>query len=261
MYKRVTYQMDDIRMVSKYYPGNYGAPGLKRAERRHRTAEEIARNNERIRIRKLQRIILANFRTGRTVHLTYRKEERPETIEEAMKQRKAFLKKMRKECQRAGIEWKFIIVTERGKRGQALHHHMIIEDVTAPLDLLRAISKAWNHGRVTSTKMEEEEDAFYTLADYLLKKETKSGSGTTYSRSRNLVIPEPKTEIIRRKKWRREPKAPAGWYVVKETIWNAFTPGGWPVQRYMMRKIVDKSESAANKRNTQARGTSGRAVP
>ena len=257
MYKRVTYEMDDIRMVSKYYPGNFGAPGVKRADRRHKTAEEIARNNERIRIRKLQRIILANFRDGRTVHLTYRKDERPETIEEAMKQRKAFLKKMRKACQKAGMEWKFIIVTEKGKRGQALHHHMIIEDVTAPLDLLRTISKAWTHGRVTSTKMEEDEDAFFTLADYLLKKETKTGSGTTYSRSRNLVIPEPKTELIRRKKWQRDPKAPAGWYIIKSSVWNSVTPGGWPVQRYTMRKIVDESEKPARSCISLSRGHSG----
>ena len=257
MYKRVTYEMGDIRMVSKYYPGNFGAPGVKRADRRHRTAEEIARNNERIRIRKLQRIILANFRDGRTVHLTYRKDERPETIEEAMKQRKAFLKKMRKACQKAGMEWKFIIVTEKGKKGQALHHHMIIEDVTAPLDLLRTISKAWTHGRVTSTKMEEDEDAFFTLADYLLKKETKTGSGTTYSRSRNLVIPEPKTELIRRKKWQRDPKAPAGWYIIKSSVWNSVTPGGWPVQRYTMRKIVDESEKPARSCISLSRGHSG----
>ena len=163
---------------------------------------------------------------------------------------------MRKECQKAGIEWKFIIVTEKGKRGQALHHHMIIEDITEPLDLLRTISRMWTHGRVNSTKMVEDEDAFYTLADYLLKKETKTGGGTTYSRSRNLVIPEPKTELIRRKKWTREPKAPAGWYVVRGSVWNSFTPGGWPVQRYMLRKI-EEDKSAVRSRNTRPRGTSG----
>lgn len=258
MYKRVTYQIDDIRMVSKYYPGNFGAPGVKREERKRRTPEEIQKNNERIRIRKLQRIILANFRHGRTVHLTYRKDERPETMEEAMKQRKAFMKKMRKACRAAGIEWKFIIVTERGKRGQALHHHMIVEDRTNPIDILRTISQLWTFGRVTSTKMEEEEDAFQTLADYLLKKETKDGlKGTTYSRSRNLIVPEPKVELIRRKAWRSEPKAPAGWYIIKTSVWNSVTPGGWPVQRYTMRKIVDESEKPARSCISLSRGHSG----
>ena len=171
-----------------------------------------------------------------------------------MRQRKEFLKRMRKECRQAGIEWKFIIVTERGKRGQALHHHMIIEDRTEPIDLLRTISRLWQFGRVTSTKMEEEDDGFATLADYLLKKETKTGNGTSYSRSRNLVIPQPKAELVRRRKWTKEPKAPAGWYIVKGSVWNAYTPGGWPVQRYTMRRIVEKP---ARSRKTCARGSFG----
>lgn len=255
MYKKVTYEIGDVRMVSKYYPGNYGAPGVRRSDRRRRTSEEVRKNNDRNRMRKLQRIILANFPTGRTVHLTYRKDERPETMEEAMRQRKDFLKAMRKACRAAGIEWKFIIVTERGKRGQALHHHMIVEDRTEPIDLLRTISKLWTHGRVASTKMEEEEDGFATLADYLLKKETKTDKGgTSYSRSRNLIVPEPKKEIIKRRTWTREPKAPAGWYIVKGSVWNAFTPGGWPVQRYTMRRTVDNSGRQCK---TLSRGLSG----
>lgn len=255
MYKKVTYEIGDVRMVSKYYPGNYGAPGVRRSDRRRRTSEEVRKNNDRNRMRKLQRIILANFPTGRTVHLTYRKDERPETMEEAMRQRKDFLKAMRKACRAAGIEWKFIIVTERGKRGQALHHHMIVEDRTEPIDLLRTISKLWTHGRVASTKMEEEEDGFATLADYLLKKETKTDKGgTSYSRSRNLIVPEPKKEIIKRRTWTREPKAPAGWYIVKGSVWNAFTPGGWPVQRYTMRRIVENSTGS---RSTLSRGLFG----
>lgn len=242
MYRRVTYEIGDVRQVSKYYPGNYGAPGVPRSERRKRTEDEIRKNNERIRIRKLQRIILANFREGRTVLLTYRKDERPETFEEAMRQRKIFLSRMRKECKRAGIEFKFIIITERGSRGQALHHHMIVEDLEEPLDILRTISKCWEYGRTNSTKMEEEEDSYYNLANYLLKKDTKTGQkGTTYSRSRNLIIPQPKVDNVRHKKWRREPRAPEGWYVVKGSVWNAWTPGGWPVQRYMLKKIVDNS--------------------
>lgn len=254
MYKKVTYEIGDVRMVSKYYPGNYGAPGVRRSDRRRRTSEEVRKNNDRNRMRKLQRIILANFPTGRTVHLTYRKDERPETMEEAMRQRKDFLKAMRKACRAAGIEWKFIIVTERGKRGQALHHHMIVEDRTEPIDLLRTISKLWTHGRVASTKMEMEEDGFEQLADYLLKKETKTEKGTSYSRSRNLIVPEPKKEIIKRRTWTREPKAPAGWYVVKGSVWNAFTPGGWPVQRYTMRRAVDNSGRQCK---TLSRGLSG----
>lgn len=263
MYKRVTYDFGNVRQVLKYYPGNYGAPGLSRSKKRKRTGEEIRKNNERSRVRKLQRLILANFRTGRTVCLTYQKGKRPETIEEALQQRRQFLKKIRTECQKAGIPWKFIVVTERGKKGQALHHHLVIEDISKPVDLLRVISKAWTFGRVNSTKMIEEEDAFYILADYLLKKDTKAGlQGTTYSRSRNLIIPEPRKEEIRRRTWSKEPKAPQGWHVVKGSVINAISPGGWPTQRYMLRKDEEPARKANERdrlRNMdERRGKNGR---
>ena len=41
MYKRVTYDFGNVRQVLKYYPGNYGAPGLSRSKKRKRTGEEI----------------------------------------------------------------------------------------------------------------------------------------------------------------------------------------------------------------------------
>ena len=251
MYIRTTCRIGDICQVGKYYPGNFGAPGLGRSRKRRRTPEEMDRNNQRNRARKLQRIILANFRNGRTVHLTYRKEERPETFEEAMDQRRKFLARMRAVCKKAGVQWKWIIVTERGKKGQALHHHLIIEDMTAPLDILRTVGELWKFGKVSSTKMEEEEDLFEVLAEYLLKKDTKAGlSGKSYSHSRNLIIPEEKKEKVRAKRWTREPRAPKGWYVVKESVWNAQTPEGWPVQRYTLRKLenVDKYQTAASTR-------------
>lgn len=238
-YVKTTCDLGGIIQVSKHYPGNFGAPGMPRGRRKERTPEEIEKANQRNRTRTLQRIILANFREGRTVTLTYRPAERPETIEEAMEQRKRFMDRMRRACGKAGIPWKWIIVTERGKKGQVLHHHLIIEDRTDPVDILREVSRAWTFGRVQSTKMEMEDDMFMTLAEYLVKKETKGGRVKTYSRSRNLIVPEEKKEVIHARKWNREPRAPKGWYVVPESVWNAHTPEGWPVQRYTLRKMED----------------------
>lgn len=238
-YVKTTCDLGDIIQVSKHYPGNFGAPGMPRGGRRERTPEEIEANNRRNRERNLQRIILANFREGRTVTLTYRQGERPESWSEALDQRRKFLAKMRAVCKKAGIPWKWIIVTERGKKGQVLHHHLVIEDRTDPLDLLREVGKAWTYGRVQSTKMEMEDDMFRVLAEYLLKKETKEDlQGKAYSRSRNLIIPEEKREVVHARKWAREPKPPRGWYVAGP-VWNARTPEGWPVQRYTLRRIVD----------------------
>lgn len=249
-YRRVTYDLDDIRQVLKYYPGNFGAPGMPRGKKRERTSEEIEKANHRNKVRNLQRLIIANFRPGRTVHLTYRKGERPETFEEALQHRQKFMDRMRKICKKAGVAWKWIAVTERGKKGGALHHHLIIQDITDPIDLLREIQKAWTHGRVTSTAMEEEEDMFEVLAEYLVKKETKEGSeGKSYSRSRNLLVPQPKKETIHSRTWTKEPRPPKGWYIVQSSVWNARTPEGWPVQRYTMKRIVDNVDIVDNSLN------------
>lgn len=244
---RIPHPGGDILQVSKHYPGNFGAPGVARHERKKATPEEIGKNNHRNRVRRLQRIILANFPRGRTVHLTYRMEERPESFAEALDQRTKFMAKVRRACRKKGVPWKWIAVTEQGKRGKAYHHHLIIEDVTDPIDLLRLITELWPYGRVTSTAMEEEEDLFEELAEYLVKKETKGEvSGKSYSRSRNLIVPQERRETVHARRWRKEPKAPKGWYIVKGSVWNAFTPDGSPVQRYSMRQIVDNSAAEKN---------------
>ena len=53
-----------MKQIEKYYPGNYGAPGKKRGPKQKRTPEDIARQNQRNREKKVQRIILANFKEG-----------------------------------------------------------------------------------------------------------------------------------------------------------------------------------------------------
>ena len=84
MYTKVTYDLGEVKEIQKYYPGNYGAPGCPREKKRKRTPEEIKRQNETNKVRKVQRLILANFSEG-DLHLilTYRKDLRPETAAEA----------------------------------------------------------------------------------------------------------------------------------------------------------------------------------
>ena len=245
MYIKSICDLGGIIQVGKHYPGNYGAPGMSRSTRKKATPEEIVENNHRARVRRLQRIILANFREGRSVTLTY--EQRPGSLEEAMRDRQNFMKKMRRICKKAGVDWKWIVVTERGKKGQALHHHLIIEDLQEPLNLLRAVEEAWTKGRVRGSRMKMGDDCFETLAGYLAKEEGKPEQGMKfYSHSRNLVIPKEKRLKVNARKWREEPKAPSGWYVVKGSVWNGYTPAGWPVQRYTLRRAMDNMDNSKN---------------
>ena len=128
MYIKKIWDLGRVRMVEKHYPGNYGAPGVKRSEKKKKTPEDVARQNRTNRVKKVQRLILANFKEG-DWHLVlgYRKGERPETFQGAKERLKKFMDKMRAAFKRAGVPFKWIAVTERGKRG-GCHHHLIIED-------------------------------------------------------------------------------------------------------------------------------------
>ena len=60
----------------------------------------------------------------------------------------------------------------------------------------------------------------------------------------------------------QEPKAPQGWHVVKGSVINAISPGGWPTQRYMLRKDEEPARKANERdrlRNMdERRGKNGR---
>lgn len=238
-YVRKEYDLGNIRQIEKYYPGNYGAPGKPRGPKRKRTPEDIERQNQTNRIKRIQRLILANFHEGDWhLILSYKKEERPESFQEAKKQIQKFLEKMRKAYKKAGYEFKYIYVTERGKKG-ACHHHLIIEDISeAELKTTKLVAKLWEYGRPTFNPLYEDGE-YESLAAYIAKKETKEEQdGCTYSRSRNLVVPEPTREIIHHRRWREEPKAPKGWYVDRNSLVNGINPvTGYPYQHYTLKKL------------------------
>lgn len=236
MYIKKIWDLGRVRMVEKHYPGNYGAPGMKRGERKKKTPEDVARQNRTNRVKKVQRLILANFKEGDWhLILGYRKGERPASFEAAKDLLQKFLGKMRAAFKRAGVPFKWIAVTERGKRG-GCHHHLIIED-REDLDVKALVMKHWPHGYRTFSPLYEDGD-FEDLAEYITKEETKEEEqGCSYSRSRNLIVPEPKKEVIHSRRWRREPKPEKGWYIVKDSLVNGINPvTGYPYQHYTMKQ-------------------------
>lgn len=218
---------------------------MKRGPKRKRTPEDIERQNKTNREKKVQRLILANFHEGDWhLVLKYKKELRPESLAEAKKQVQKFLADMRKAYKKAGYQFKYIYVTERGKQG-ACHHHLIIEDIAEPdLNTKKMVLKFWEYGSKAFIPLYEDGE-FENLAEYIVKKETKEDAeGCTYSRSRNLIVPEPQREVIHRKRWMREPKPEKGWYIVPDSLVNGENPvTGYPYQHYTMRKIDPGGDS------------------
>ena len=174
---------------------------------------------------------MANFGEGDLhVTLTYAKDRRPETAEEANALRAKFLAELRKKFRKAEVDLKYIGVTEIGSRG-AVHHHIVINNPEG-VDVMKLIQKAWPHGHPFFSPLYEEGE-YEQLADYLLKGESEKTA--SYTRSRNLKIPEPKRETVRSVRWKDPPPVPKGWEIIKSTLFNGINPvTGYPYQRYMM---------------------------
>ena len=237
MYIKNEYHLGKIIQVENHYPGNYGAPGKKRAPKRNRTPDEIARQNQTNREKKVQRLILANFKEGDWhLILKYKPDERPATYDEAQNLLKAFLARMRREYKKRGQQFKYIAVTERGKKGQALHHHLIVENLEGTTDLVKKLWKGFKNF------IDLYDDGDYeSLAAYIVKIETKEEQEhgkASYSRSRNLITPKPRRKKMLRRCWPEEPKPKKGYEIDKFSIVNGINPvTGYPWQHYTMRKI------------------------
>lgn len=252
MYKRTVWQAGEYRITKKSH--SYRYPGGKRGRREKRTPEAMERENRKQRRDRLQLLILANFQKGDLwITLPYQKEQRPESIEEAKDRFRRFIRKLGTAFRKLGYEICWIVTTERGKRG-GCHHHMIINNLPGITEL---ISELWPYAKKVIIEHLYEDGEYESLAEYIIKTETKEdGSGTYYSRSRNLIVPEGKTEIIEAKTFYDEPKPVKGYEILKDSITNGTNPfTGYPYQRYIMKKI--RTGTAGGEEKTKCQETKG----
>lgn len=129
--------------VERYFTSRYKKPGIKRGDKVKPTKEEQKKVNTRAAERKLRLLLNANFGYGDYhLELDYiRKKGQPDRSREQMrKDMDIFLRELRKECKKAGIELKYVHVMEIGKRG-ARHHHLVINRTEADGALQ---GKRWN---------------------------------------------------------------------------------------------------------------------
>jgi len=233
MYKRTVWQAGDYRIIKKSH--SYRYPGGKRGRRGKRTPEAMERENRKQRKEKLQLLILANFQKGDLwITLPYRKERRPASVAEAKDCFRRFIRKLGAAYRKQGQEIRWIVTTERGSRG-GCHHHLIINNLPG---ITERISELWTYAQKVISEHLYEDGEFESLAEYVIKTETKEdGSGTYYSRSRNLIVPEGKTEVIGARTFHDEPKAVKGYELLKGSIESGVNPlTGYPYQRYIMKK-------------------------
>lgn len=239
----------DYVCVSNYTYRGFGAPGRKRKKRLKETPKAMAEYNRHKRAEKLQMLMILNFDCGYHITLDYPKDARPETYEEAEQNLKKFLYKMSRKVKKVK-PFKYIAITERGKRREALHHHMIIEG--DPF-LLREITKTWgNHIKISQMY---EEGAYKDLADYFCKIETKeeqTKGRSKYHRSRNLKEPEVKSRIVVGG-IPSEPHVPKQYELIRDSEVSGFNEYvGIRYQKYMLKKKSEMEKREQYDGNSEA---------
>ena len=158
--------------------------GRSRKHRENPTPKEVQDNNDRIAIRKLARVINANFGPG-DYHVVLT-DAKGMSEEEAIKERQLFLRRMRREYRKAGSEMKAVWTTEMDPRS---HHHLVMSSI----DINRIVSQ-WPHGRVNVMPLDDARD-YTKLAEYFIKqtnaafRDPSRATRQRYGRTRNLEDP------------------------------------------------------------------------
>lgn len=203
--------------IKNYSLREYGAPSRSRKKRSRDTPKAMMKYNHQKRVEKVQMLMIMNFDKGFHVILDYPKGQRPETYKEAEQNLMRCLHKVSRTLKKRGIRFKYIAVTERGKRAAALHHHVIIEGYD---EVLCELMKCWgNHIKIS--KMYED-GCYKDLAEYILKSETKEEAiGVKYHRSRNLKEPDVRVSIMPGA-IRDDPEVPEGYKLMQNTFVNGY---------------------------------------
>ena len=195
------------------------APRKPRGENRNPSRAAVIKNNDRIAAKKLTRLMNANFYPGDLhITLTYAGEE--PSPEEAKKQAENFRRRMKREYEKQGKEFRWIEVTEY--HNHRIHHHMVVSYISP-----ETIAKQWRAGHVRSVTLDRSRN-YKKLAEYFLKETTKTmrepGGETKqrWSASRNLVRPIIKREMIEPKAMFEKPRALKGYEIIADSV-NQFT--------------------------------------
>lgn len=224
--------------VKKYYSRMH-KPKEKRIKRAKPTREAQEKINIRKQTEQLRWALNCNFQEGDMfVTFSYKKEERPDTYEDLVKQKDKLIKDLRKEYKKQERELKYIYVLETGNKG-ARHIHMVLESIEP-----KVIKRCWNRGRI-NIRLLDGTGQYGKLAAYLVKekgrKKKEKYGGKTYSPSRNLKQPIIKKELVwERDFFRTDAKSQKGYYIDKRHdeenggVRKGYTATGYPYMEYIL---------------------------
>lgn len=241
-YTKYTYRFNDSIETGYHYKGKYGAKGEKRAKKKKATPEQIAKQNQRNKEKKMRRLMKANFEPGDWwCTLKYPKGTR-KPLDEVMKDFDNFRSRCKRKWKKYGEEFKWIYRIEVGARG-GIHIHLLVNQIRNPAAPSTAliIQEEWKQcGRVNLEPVYAE-GLFQNLAAYMTKLPTEEVEAQLslfpvaerkklikYSCSRNLKRPEPEVKIYghwtMKKILEEGPKPHPGYYIDPDSIVSGVNP-------------------------------------
>lgn len=175
-YTKKTYRFPGSNEVEYHCKGRYGAKGEKRQKKKKATPEQVGKQNQWNRVKRMRRLMKNNFSPGDPwCTLKYPRGTR-KPVGEVAKDLTNFFSRLRRRYRRYGEELKFIYRMEIGSRG-GIHIHLLVNRIRGtdtdpkgkPPDTAQIIQGAWAKcGRVHFEPVYSE-GLFQNLAEYMTK--------------------------------------------------------------------------------------------
>jgi len=216
--------------------------GVQREANHGTTSDKQAKINERVAEEHLRWDLNGNF-GHRDLHAVLHYYAKDSTFEEILEDKAAFLRNMRKACQKRGIEYKAVVVIET-KRMTNPHLHVIISRMDPEI-----ITEAWENvprgGGGISFKPLDRRGNHFKLAAYLVKESRSTMQkyrelgrrGKRYSKTQNMDKPVVTYTPVSSSSWRKDPKPRKGALLYKfddgatcRSGWHEIS--GYPYQEY-----------------------------
>ncbi|SFA87954.1 hypothetical protein SAMN05216249_10474 [Acetitomaculum ruminis DSM 5522] len=239
MYWKDTWTFKESVEYEFKWAGQYGAKGEKRQKKLKATPDQIKKQNQYQKEKKIRRLIKANFKEHDFwCCLKYPKGTR-KPLDEVKKDLAKFLRRLRRDYKKKDNDLKFIYRVEIGSRG-GIHIHFLCNRTKGDPATDIIIQSAWEYGRVNFQTLYDS-GGYDNLAKYIVKKpndeqdeqmsmfpEEEKKELVKYSSSRNLIRPEPERKIYKRwtlKKVINEGIKPReGYYIDKDSIVQGVNP-------------------------------------
>lgn len=259
-YIRKTTKAGNTIRVEKFYSSRYGSKGkCTRSSNYGKTDENTAKRNARRACMKADDVFNANFGQGDLLcTYTFAPEYKYLCEKEKIRLFNNYMRRAQRAYEKEGVLFKWMKGIETPKNNFHIH--------TAMSKIDTALLPKWEYGGVHIQICDNRD--VHTYGGYLRElTHIKMGNKGKYldckpkqyySHSRNLIIPEPDIDVISNDHWTEEPRAPKGYYVVKDSLNNwEDEVNGYRHQCYILCKFPDKPKRKP-KHKPLAAGKGGR---